>query len=93
MFKGYYIASPSKWCKSTRMKSNGLDILSFEDAKDRCSSDKNCGMFSDVASQHEKYFLCDHEAEILDSPITTTVYLKCTLMKYKIVTSQFFHIN
>ena len=29
-FEGYYIASPSKWCKSTRMKSNRLDILSFE---------------------------------------------------------------
>ena len=82
-FEGYYIASPSKWCKSTSMKSKHSDILSFEDAKERCTLDRNCGMFSDVASQHEKYFICDHEAEILDSPISTTVYLKCKSIEYK----------
>ena len=67
----------SKWCDSDKVEPQLKDIRSFKLAKENCTSDKRCGMFVDLASEHEKYSLCTFNADILDSSVSSTLYLKC----------------
>ena len=72
----------SKWCSSDKMDPALKDIVSLNDAKEKCTSNKRCGMFIDLASKHEKYSLCTFNSEIFYSSVSSTLYLKCKFNNY-----------
>ena len=71
----------SKWCSSDKMDSDLKDILSLSEAKEKCTSNKGCGMFIDLASKNEKYSLCTFNSAIAHSSVSSTLYLKCKMNK------------
>ena len=72
-----YATVNSKWCSSDKMEPDLKDILSLNEAKEQCTSNKKCGMFIDLASKTEKYSLCTFNSEIFDSSVSSRLYLKC----------------
>ena len=72
----------SKWCDSDKLEPQLKDIRNFKEAKENCAYDQRCGMLVDLASEHEKYSLCNFNADIFDSSVSSTLYLKCKINKH-----------
>ena len=77
-----YAMMNSRWCNIYKMDPDLKDILNLSKAKEKCTSNKKCGMFIDLASKNEKYSLCAFSSEILYSSVSSTLYLKCKFNIY-----------
>ena len=82
LFLPDYASMYLKWCSSDKMGPDVKDILTLSEAKEKCTSNKGCGMFIDLASKHEKYSLCTFNSEIFSSSVSSTLYLKCKINSY-----------
>ena len=72
-----YVVMENKWC-TPKLANSKHDIkVQVEDPERSCNSIELCTMFYNIDSQDKKFVFCDYPANVEESHVSSSLYVKC----------------